>query len=58
MVAKGDLYECRDCGLIAMIEEPCGCQTINLICCGNRMRYSGRKRATKKKVAKKTTRTK
>ena len=55
MVAKGDIYKCNDCGLSFVIEEPCGCHAIDLICCGNRMRYSGRKKAVERKPSKKAT---
>ncbi len=33
MAKKGDKYECEDCGLIIVIDDPCGCEEVELICC-------------------------
>jgi len=34
---KGEKYKCEECGLIVLIEEPCGCEPCDLICCGEPM---------------------
>jgi hypothetical protein len=33
MVKKGTKYKCEECGLVVMIDEPCGCETCELVCC-------------------------
>lgn len=30
---KGDKYECEECGLVIVVENPCGCSACDLICC-------------------------
>jgi hypothetical protein len=30
---KGEKYKCEDCGLIVIVEEPCDCETVELMCC-------------------------
>jgi hypothetical protein len=30
---KGAKYECGECGLVVVVDEPCGCATCELICC-------------------------
>jgi hypothetical protein len=30
---KGAKYECGECGLIVVVDEPCGCTACELICC-------------------------
>ena len=35
---KGEKYQCEDCGLIVVVDEPCGCETTELICCGEPMK--------------------
>lgn len=30
---KGAKYKCEECGLIVMIDEPCGCAPCDLVCC-------------------------
>ena len=42
----GSKYACGDCGLVVVLEEDCGCQTIDLMCCGTPMK---KKRAAAKK---------
>jgi len=46
MAKKGDKYKCDDCGLVIVVEDPCGCTACDLICCGKQMK-------TVKPVAKK-----
>jgi hypothetical protein len=35
---KGDKYHCEECGLIILVEDPCGCEMCDLICCGESMK--------------------
>jgi len=30
---KGEKYECAECGLVIVVEDPCGCEPCDLICC-------------------------
>jgi len=30
---KGAKYECGECGLVVVVDEPCGCGACELICC-------------------------
>jgi hypothetical protein len=30
---KGEKYKCDECGLIVVVEDPCGCETVELVCC-------------------------
>jgi len=30
---KGEKYKCEECGLIVVVEDPCGCETSELLCC-------------------------
>ena len=33
MAKKGEKYKCEECGLIVVIDDPCGCEAVELICC-------------------------
>ncbi|MCW4054610.1 MAG: hypothetical protein NWE84_06805 [Candidatus Bathyarchaeota archaeon] len=33
MAKKGEKYKCQACGLIVVVDDPCGCQAIELVCC-------------------------
>ncbi|HMK94558.1 MAG TPA: hypothetical protein VK536_04065 [Candidatus Limnocylindrales bacterium] len=35
---KGDKYKCDDCGLVLVVDEPCGCEEVELVCCGAPMK--------------------
>ncbi len=35
---KGEKYECEECGMIILVEDPCGCEECDLICCGEPMK--------------------
>ena len=35
---KGERYKCEQCGLIVLVEDACGCQTCDLICCSAPMK--------------------
>jgi hypothetical protein len=30
---KGAKYQCEECGLVVVVEDPCGCAACELICC-------------------------
>ena len=30
---KGEEYKCDECGLVVLVEDPCGCNTCELVCC-------------------------
>ena len=30
---KGEKYKCDECGLVVVVEDPCGCETVELLCC-------------------------
>jgi hypothetical protein len=38
MTKKGERYECGECGLVVLVEDPCGCSACDLICCGQQMK--------------------
>ena len=59
MAKKGEKYKCEECGLIVVVEDPCGCETIELICCEAPMKPVKAASKTKKaKAAKKATKSK
>ena len=33
MAKKGEKYKCDECGLIVIVEDPCGCEAVELMCC-------------------------
>jgi hypothetical protein len=33
LAKKGEKYQCEECGLIVVVEDPCGCETVELMCC-------------------------
>ena len=35
---KGDKYKCEECGLVILVEDPCGCETFEVVCCGEPMK--------------------
>ena len=35
---KGDKYKCDECGLVLLVEDPCGCETTEIVCCGAPMK--------------------
>ena len=30
---KGEKYKCGECGLVIVVEDPCCCEAVELICC-------------------------
>jgi hypothetical protein len=35
---KGEKYECEECGLVVLVEDPCGCNACELVCCAKPMK--------------------
>lgn len=31
---KGEKYKCEECGLVVLVEDVCGCEECDIICCG------------------------
>jgi hypothetical protein len=31
---KGEKLECKECGLVVVVDSPCGCTPCDLVCCG------------------------
>jgi len=53
LTKKGQKYKCDECGLIVVIEDPCGCETVELMCCQTPMKpEKTASKATKTKKAK------
>jgi len=44
---KGERYQCEDCGLVILVEDPCGCESCEIVCCGEPMKASTRETATR-----------
>jgi hypothetical protein len=34
---KGEKYKCEECGLVVVVEDPCGCESVELMCCEAQM---------------------
>jgi hypothetical protein len=34
----GAKYGCQECGLLIVVDQDCGCGTIDLVCCGEPMK--------------------
>ena len=34
----GNRHVCSDCGMVVLVEEDCGCPTVDLVCCGAPMK--------------------
>ncbi len=35
---KGERYKCDQCGLVVLVEDVCGCEDCDVICCGTPMK--------------------
>jgi hypothetical protein len=35
---KGEKYKCDDCGLVVVVEDDCGCQECDIVCCSAPMK--------------------
>jgi hypothetical protein len=49
---QGAKYKCEECGVVVVVDEPCGCEPCDLVCCGVPMVEVTTKAKTKKKKAK------
>jgi len=51
---KGTKLECKECGVVVVVEDACGCTACDLLCCGAPMKEVKAKALAKapKKVAK------
>jgi len=49
MAKKGAKYKCEECGVVVVVDEPCGCALCDLICCGVPMKEVKPKTAKKGK---------
>jgi len=47
---KGAKYKCEECGVVVVVDEPCGCEQCDLVCCGVPMMAVTPKAVTKKKA--------
>jgi hypothetical protein len=47
---KGAKYKCEECGVVVAVDEPCGCEQCDLVCCGVPMMAVTPKAVTKKKA--------
>ncbi|MDD1770523.1 MAG: hypothetical protein LUO79_05505 [Methanomassiliicoccales archaeon] len=52
---KGEKYKCEECGMVVVVEDVCGCEECELVCCETPMKKvkAPAKKAAKKKPAKK-----
>ena len=35
---KGERYKCEECGLVVVVEDPCGCEPCGIVCCSAPMK--------------------
>jgi len=49
---KGEQYECEECGLVVLVEDPCECEACQIVCCEKPMKQV---KVTAKSAAPKTT---
>jgi len=40
---KGSKYRCDECGLVVVVDDPCGCVACELVCCGVAMKKTDAK---------------
>ena len=52
---KGDKYKCEECGLVIAVEDPCGCETCEIVCCDQPMKPVKAQEKTKPKASSKPT---
>jgi hypothetical protein len=50
---KGEKYKCEECGLVVIVEDPCGCETVELLCCETPMKSAKATKKAKRKIKKK-----
>jgi hypothetical protein len=47
---KGDKYKCPECGVVVVVDDPCGCAPCDLVCCSVPMVPVKPKKSAKKKT--------
>ena len=52
MAKKGVKYKCNECGVVMMVEDPCGCDPCDVVCCGSPMEQVKTKVEAKPKAKK------
>ena len=45
---KGEKYKCDECGLVVLVEDACGCEDCDVICCSVPMKPVKEERTTAK----------
>jgi hypothetical protein len=48
---KGEKYKCDECGLVVLVEDPCGCETCDIVCCSAPMKQIKEEKAKEKPKA-------
>lgn len=49
--AKGERYACTECGMVVLVEDDCGCEECDIVCCDVPMvPVKAKKKAAKKKA--------
>ena len=38
MVKKGQKFKCGQCGVVVVVDEACGCNPCDIVCCGEPMK--------------------
>ncbi len=46
---KGDKFECDECGLVVLVEDPCGCEPCEIVCCGEPMKPVSEEKSSQNK---------
>lgn len=46
---KGAKYKCEECGVVVVVDEPCGCEPCDLVCCSVPMVAMAPKKSAKEK---------
>ena len=52
MKKKGERYKCDECGLVVLVEDVCGCEDCDVICCGAPMKQVKAEKSVPKTKAK------
>ena len=42
---KGEKYKCEECGLVVIVEDDCGCEECDIVCCNTPMRQINEEKA-------------
>jgi hypothetical protein len=55
---KGEKYKCDECGLVVLVQDACGCEQCDIVCCGAPMKQIKEKPKPKATPKPKTTKPK